>query len=89
MDLPPSVLAASARRSLTTWPVVVEIVSIGAGIDFMRQAMAEYGNLACDFADASLVYAATARARHQVLSNLRTRFFARSLLGIRQISTYC
>jgi predicted nucleic acid-binding protein len=37
----------------------VEIVSIDAGIDFMRQTMAEYGDLPCDFADASLVYAAS------------------------------
>jgi uncharacterized protein len=37
----------------------VGIVSIDAGIDFMRQTMAEYGDLPCDFADASLVYAAT------------------------------
>ncbi len=44
----------------------VEIVSIDAGIDFMRRTMAEYGDLPCDFADASLVYAASkdARARH-------------------------
>lgn len=37
----------------------VEIVSIDAGIDFMRKTMAEYGDLPCDFADASLVYAAS------------------------------
>jgi hypothetical protein len=37
----------------------VEIVSIDAGIDFMRQTMAEYGDLPCDFADASPVYAAS------------------------------
>jgi predicted nucleic acid-binding protein len=43
------------------WIVVaeVEVVSIDAGIEFMRQTMAEYGDLPCDFADASLVYAAT------------------------------
>ena len=35
----------------------VEIVSIDAGIDFIRQTMARYGDLPCDFADASLVYA--------------------------------
>jgi len=37
----------------------VEIVSIDAGIDFMRNTMAEYRDLPCDFADASLVYAAS------------------------------
>ena len=37
----------------------VEIVSIDAGIDFMRQTMAEYGDLPCDVADASLVYGAS------------------------------
>ncbi len=36
----------------------VEIVSIDAGIDFMRNTMAEYDDLPRDFADASLVYAA-------------------------------
>jgi uncharacterized protein len=42
----------------------VEIVSIDAGIDFMRKTMAEYDDLPCDFADASLVYAAsTTRVR--------------------------
>ena len=37
----------------------VEIVSIDAGIDFMSNTMAEYRDLPCDFADASLVYAAS------------------------------
>ena len=37
----------------------VEIVSIDNGIDFMRETMAEYADLPCDFADASLVYAAS------------------------------
>jgi predicted nucleic acid-binding protein len=37
----------------------VEVVSIDAGIDFMRKTMAEYKDLPCDFADASLVYAAS------------------------------
>jgi predicted nucleic acid-binding protein len=37
----------------------LEIVSIDAGIDFMRKTMVEYDDLPCDFADASLVYAAS------------------------------
>jgi predicted nucleic acid-binding protein len=37
----------------------VEIVPIDAGMDFMRKTMDEYGDLPCDFADASLVYAAS------------------------------
>jgi predicted nucleic acid-binding protein len=37
----------------------VEIVSIDAGIEFMRKTMTEYSDLPCDFADASLVYAAS------------------------------
>lgn len=42
----------------------VEIVSIDAGLEFMRQAMTEYADLPCDFADASLLYAAsTTRVR--------------------------
>lgn len=36
----------------------VEIVSIDAGLDFMRRQMVDYGDLPCDFADASLLYAA-------------------------------
>ena len=36
----------------------VEIVSIDAGLDFMRSMMADYSDLPCDFADASLLYAA-------------------------------
>jgi predicted nucleic acid-binding protein len=36
-----------------------EMVSIDDGIDFMRDTMAEYSDLPCDFADASPVYAAT------------------------------
>jgi predicted nucleic acid-binding protein len=35
----------------------VEIVSIDAGLEFMRQQMIDYGDLPCDFADASLLYA--------------------------------
>jgi predicted nucleic acid-binding protein len=37
----------------------VEIVSIDGALDFMRRTMAEYIDLPCDFADASLVYAAS------------------------------
>lgn len=37
----------------------VAIVSIDAGVEFMRDTMAKYGDLPCDFADASLVYAAS------------------------------
>lgn len=36
----------------------VEIVSIDDGLEFMRKAMADYEDLPCDFADASLLYAA-------------------------------
>ena len=36
----------------------VEIVRIDDGLDFMRNTMDEYNDLPCDFADASLVYAA-------------------------------
>jgi uncharacterized protein len=36
----------------------VEIVSIDAGLAFMRERMTDYQDLPCDFADASLLYAA-------------------------------
>ena len=36
-----------------------EIVSIDDGLDFMRREMDRYRDLPCDFADASLLYAAT------------------------------
>ena len=36
----------------------VEIVSIDAGLEFMRKRMLDYADLPCDFADASLLYAA-------------------------------
>ncbi len=36
----------------------VEVVSIDAGLDFMRKTMDAYRDLPCDFADASLVFAA-------------------------------
>ena len=36
----------------------VEIVSIDAGLKFMREQMTAYEDLPCDFADASLLYAA-------------------------------
>ena len=36
----------------------VEIVSIDAGLEFMREQMTDYEDLPCDFADASLLYAA-------------------------------
>lgn len=36
----------------------VVIHSIDAGLKFMRAQMADYEDLPCDFADASLVYAA-------------------------------
>ena len=36
----------------------IEIVSIDEGLSFMRQQMADYADLPCDFADASLLYAA-------------------------------
>lgn len=36
----------------------VDIVSIDAGLDFMRGIMTRYADLPCDFADASLLYAA-------------------------------
>ncbi len=35
-----------------------KIISIDAGLVFMRSHMARYGDLPCDFADASLLYAA-------------------------------
>lgn len=37
----------------------VEVVSIDDGIGAMQRTMAEYSDLPCDFADASLVYAAS------------------------------
>ena len=36
----------------------VEIVSIDEGLAFMRKQMVDYEDLPCDFADASLLYAA-------------------------------
>ena len=36
----------------------VEIVSIDEGLEFMRKQMLDYADLPCDFADASLLYAA-------------------------------
>lgn len=35
-----------------------DIVNIDAGLDFMRNVMIRYADLPCDFADASLLYAA-------------------------------
>lgn len=35
-----------------------QIVSIDDGLEFMRRHMADYQDLPCDFADASLLYAA-------------------------------
>jgi len=37
----------------------VELVSIDDGLNAMREIMDKYSDLPCDFADASLVYAAT------------------------------
>ncbi|MGQ0653549.1 MAG: type II toxin-antitoxin system VapC family toxin [Betaproteobacteria bacterium] len=36
----------------------VEVVSIDDGLESMRQTMTDYADLPCDFADASLIYAA-------------------------------
>ncbi len=37
----------------------VEVAPIDGGIKFMRGVMDKYGDLPCDFTDASLVYAAS------------------------------
>ena len=56
-----SFMQDSLQKRVLDWIVAagVEIVSIDDGIDAMRQIMDKYSDLPCDFADASLVYAAT------------------------------
>ena len=44
----------------------VEIVSIDEGLDFMRKTMKDYHDLPCDFADASLVYAAVCTGEREI-----------------------
>ena len=44
----------------------VEIVSIDEGLDFMRKTMKDYHDLPCDFADASLVYAALRTGEREI-----------------------
>jgi predicted nucleic acid-binding protein len=49
------------QRRVLDWIAAahVEIVRIDDGLDFMRDTMDQYSDLPCDFADASLVYAAS------------------------------
>lgn len=46
----------------------VRIVPIDAGLDAMRDTMSRYADLPCDFADASLVYAAAETGVREIWS---------------------
>ncbi len=46
----------------------VQIVPIDAGLDAMRETMRKYADLPCDFADASLVYAAAETGVREIWS---------------------
>ena len=56
-----SFMADRSQRRVLDWIAIanVELVSIDDGLDAMRAIMDKYSDLPCDFADASLVYAAT------------------------------
>jgi predicted nucleic acid-binding protein len=50
-----------------------EIVSVDDGLEFMQDYMTDYGDLPCDFADASLVYASV-KTRVREIWTLDTDF---------------
>src|SRR5207248_7980880 len=56
-----SFMANRLQKRVLDWIAAadVELVSIDDGLDAMRAVMDKYSDLPCDFADASLVYAAT------------------------------
>lgn len=55
-----SMMPGDRQRRVLDWMGLrgIEVVSIDDGLEFMRARMAEYADLPCDFADASLLYAA-------------------------------
>jgi len=55
-----SMMPGDRQRRVLDWMGLrgIEVVSIDDGLEFMRARMADYADLPCDFADASLLYAA-------------------------------
>ena len=55
-----ALLGERRQRLVLDWIAETDtrVVSIDDGLEFMRARMAEYADLPCDFADASLLYAA-------------------------------
>ena len=55
-----ALLGGQRQKLVLDWIAETDtrIVSIDDGLDFMRSQMSDYADLPCDFADASLLYAA-------------------------------